>query len=186
MDKVFIFKITGLTPILMSNPSSMDNQDDGTAKTPQKYPKEEEAKKRLYINDDGTLYLPAIAFRNSLWQGGAYMKLGKQTARNVIASSVFVIEEKVPLLDKDTEKFITEYAIDSRYVVVTSGTKKNRIMRHRPCVTNWMVKLPLQFDVDFVDPEQILPVFERAGKVIGVMDYRPACKGMFGRYAVEL
>jgi len=183
MEKIFIFKVTGLSPVLMNNPACMEETPDAPKpSSKKKYPKEEEAKKRLYINDKKELYLPTIAFTNSLWEGSAYIKFGKQTARSVIASAIFAMEETVTLLDKDTEKPIKKYDIDSRWVVVN----KARIMRHRPAVPNWMVYLALEFDMDFIEPEQILPLFQRAGKIIGIMDFRPACRGRFGRYTVEI
>jgi hypothetical protein len=168
----------------MNNPACIEEEPETpSAKAgKKKYPKEEEAKKRLYINDKKQLYLPTIAFTNSLWEGSAYIKFGKQTARSVIASAIFAMEETTILLDKETGKPIKKYDTDSRWVVVN----KSRIMRHRPCISNWMVNLPLEFDMDFIEPEQILPLFQRAGKIIGVMDFRPACRGRFGRYTVKM
>ena len=180
--QIVIFKITGLSPVLMNNPACMEQGTGTEVKKPQKYPKEEEARKRLYLNDKKELYLPSIAFTNSLWEGSAYIKFGKATARSIISSSVFAIEDTVILLHKKTGKPIKKYDIDSRWVVVN----KARIIRHRPCIKDWQVLLPLEFDTDFVEPASVLPLFQRAGKIIGVMDFRPACRGSFGRYAVEI
>jgi len=182
---IVTFKITGLSPVLMNNPASMSEDSGSGIKTrTKKETPEVEARKGLYTNDDGTLYLPSIAFRNSLWEGAAYQKIGKDAARNMIQAAVFVVEEKVPLLNPNNEKPITDWVIDSRTVVIKSTG--GRIMRHRPKVPEWLCLLPLEVDSDYINSEIIETLFNRSGKITGVMDFRPAKKGWFGRYQVEI
>lgn len=180
---IVTFKVTGLSEILMNNPASMDEEKATSVRT-KKIPPEEDAEKRLYINEDGNFWVPSVAFLRGLWQGAAYRKIGKDSARSLIQASVFSIEEQTVLLDKDTQKPITKYEIDSRTVVIkaTGG----RIMRHRPKVSNWMCLLSLEIDSDFITIDIILPLMNRAGRMIGVMDFRPEKRGSFGRYEVEL
>jgi len=181
---VYTFKVTGLKPILMNNPNSM-NDDAGKKTRTKKVDPEEEARVRAYVNDEGSLYIPSIAFLNSLWEGASYEKIGKDSARARIASSIFVIDQETILYDQNTNKPIDEYVIDSRYVVIKST--QGRIMRHRPKVDNWYCLLSLEVDTDYISVEDnIIPLFNKAGRVIGVLDYRPAKRGGFGRYEVEL
>lgn len=187
MISVVVFKIVGLSPILMNNPKSMNEDSDskgGAKASTKKSDPEKEAGAALYVDKDGTFYVPSIAFRNSLWEGSSFMKVGKETARSRIAAGVFTVEDTVTLLDKDTGNPVTEWEIDTRTVVIkaTGG----RIVRHRPKISNWMCNLPLELDDDFVQVDLIEKLFNRAGKVIGVMDYRPAKRGWFGRYQVEV
>ena len=181
---IVTFKVTGLSELLMNNPLSMDEDDSAKVRT-KKIPPEEDARKRLYVNDEGQFYVPTIAFLNSLWLGSAYQKFGKDTARTLIQSSVFTAEDQTILLDKNTSNPIEDYFIDSRTVVIKAT--KGRILRHRPLIKNWMCLVSFEIDTDFaLTPEKLLPLFNKAGRMIGVMDYRPACRGPFGRYEVEL
>ena len=182
---IVTFKIMGLSPILMNNPISMSDDDSkGVKARTKKESPEVEAQKGLYVMEDGMLYVPSIAFRASLWYGSSYQKIGKESARNMIQAACFTIEEKTPLLDPSNEKPIKSYEIDSRTVVIkaTGG----RVMRHRPKVPEWMCLLPLEIDTDYITPEIITTLFNRAGKITGILDYRPANRGWFGRYQVEI
>lgn len=180
-----IFKITGISPLLMNNPSSMPaDEDKATTATKKKVSPEEEAAASVYSLDTGQLFIPCLALRSSLWYGSAYQKLGKYSARSRIDAGVFVIEEESPLVKPGTKKPIKEYDIDARTVVIKAT--KGRILRHRPKVKEWECYLPLEVDTDFITSDQILSLFNQAGKVAGVLDYRPNCHGPFGRYGVEL
>jgi len=183
MINVITFKMTGISEILMNNPASMNEQGSTSVRTKKVLPKED-AEKRLYLTEDGNFYIPSIAFLRGLWQGAAYQKIGKDSARSLIQASVFLTEEQTVLLNKDTEKPISEYEIDSRTVVIKSTG--GRIMRHRPKVKNWMCLLSLEIDSDFIPADMLITLFNRAGRMIGVMDYRPEKRGSFGRYTVEL
>ncbi len=49
-----------------------------------------------------------------------------------------------------------------------------------------MCLLSLEIDSDFIPADMLITLFNRAGRMIGVMDYRPEKRGSFGRYTVEL
>lgn len=185
--QVVVFRITGISPLLMNNPASMGGEEPGgkaTTRTKTASP-EDEAEARVYADEGGGLFFPTIAFVNSLWEGASYQKFGKDSARSRISAAVFAMEPSVPLLSQGTGDPIIEYEIDSRYVVIKAT--KGRVMRHRPLVRDWACDLPLELDLDYiVGPDALLPIFNRAGRVIGVGDYRPAKRGPFGRYEVEV
>lgn len=181
MENIITFKITGISPILMNNPESMNYNKETSTRT-KAYNDEHEAKIREYRNIDGSLFIPSIAFLNSLWQGASYQKIGKDSARSRITSAVFITDPETLLLNKDTGNPITEYKIDKRFVVVN----KARIPRCRPMISNWIAYLSLEFDEDYISVDHVLPLFNKAGKTVGIMDYRPQNRGSFGRYIVEL
>jgi len=178
--KILTFKVTGTSDLLMNNPESM-NQEGPSSRT-KKFDPKREAEIRLYENKEGHFYIPTIAFLNSLWNGAAYEKIGKDAARSRIAAAIFCAEEESILLNKDTEEIIDDYEIDSRYVVV----QKARIMRSRPKIKNWMCYVNFEVDDEYIPVEHIPKLFNKAGKVIGILDYRPQHRGPFGRYEVEI
>ena len=77
-----------------------------------------------------------------------------------------------------------EYEIDIQRAVVGNAG----VLRARPKVSAWACSVTFEFEQDFLDPGLITSAFERAGKIAGVGDYRPACPkgagGPYGRYTV--
>ena len=59
-------------------------------------------------------------------------------------------------------------------------------MRARPRFNEWACMVAFEIDQDFVSTEVVLELFNRAGKVAGVGDFRPGKQGIYGRYKVEL
>jgi hypothetical protein len=57
----------------------------------------------------------------------------------------------------------------------------------RPCFEEWGFKVTIEVDytsLDGLTTEHIQQLFERAGKRVGLLSYRPACKGPYGRFRV--
>jgi len=183
MEKKVNFLIKGLGELLMNNPASMNESGSGSIRTKKIDPRAD-AEIRLYKNEAGELYIPSVAFLNSLWQGAAYNKIGKDSARARIQAAIFVKNAETIILDKETLESKTEWEIDSRPVVVKAT--KGRIIRNRPKISNWACRLILLIDDEYITIDSILPLFNKAGKTIGVGDYRPEKRGPFGRYVVEL
>lgn len=181
MSKIHVWKIIGVTPLMQNNPASMMNNKDDLTPDKKKYDPKEEAETRCY-RDGNHFVHSSIAFRNVLWQAGGGRKIGKHTARVVIASSVMPVELNVILEDKEGSP-LTGYDIDSRTVVIQ---KKNRVMRYRPVYNEWYCKLPFEVDTDIIALGHITDLLNIAGHYFGVGDYRPGKKGMFGKFKAEL
>lgn len=173
------YKIVGRSPLLQCNPSGMKPQKAGRKKIPSP---EEEAEKGTYRLDNGQLYLKAEALRNSCVEGGKGLRLGKESCKGILRSTVFETEETCLLADPDTGIPITDYEIDTRRAVV----QRQGILRSRPMIQNWATEIELEYDEDFISPEAIRDYFEIAGRRVGVGDYRPQRGGHFGRYTVTL
>lgn len=180
-------KITGTRPLLMHNGAAMmpDEGADTKGAVVKKIPTpEEEAQRGAYRFPDGTLYLPAEAFRSSMIEAAKGRKFGKRSAPDVVAGSVFVTSDTVALID-DRGTPMTRYEIDVRRAVIRSTG--GSVVRARPRLDKWAAVLELEFDPDFVRPDHIVQLAEIAGRIIGVGDYRGGKRrGPFGRFAVEL
>jgi hypothetical protein len=176
------FKITGISPLLMNNPASMQPRQKGfktkTIPTP-----EEEAKSKLYINDKGHLYVKTMAFRSSLLGACAGRRLGKVGAKGVIAGSVFTTDTETELLDPKTGKPITDYVINIARAVV----QKSGVLRARPEIKAWSCNLDLEIDNDFLpEPSLIEELLNIAGKIRGILDWRPEKMGTYGRFTAKM
>lgn len=97
------WKLTGITPLMQSNPESMleDSEPKGDeAKVAKKkiYNDEEEAKIRTYRNN-GHFCHPASAFRVGLLKAGTGRKFGKTSAATMCEGGVFPVGEFVTICD---------------------------------------------------------------------------------------
>lgn len=178
------FEVSGLAPgLLMHSPAAMRGGNGGPAKPGVKHipSPEDEAEAGCYRMPSGQLYIPTTAFRSSIMGGLSQMKMGKLSARQVFASSLYLLDDTCPLFKPETLEPIKEYEIDARRAVV----QRQGITRCRPHVPVWYTRVTFEFDDELMNPEAILDAFTRAGKVVGVLDYRPQKGGPFGRYTVS-
>ena len=179
------FKITSISPLLMHNPlgMTMPHEKFGKKKIPTPT---EEAERSAYKDADGVLYIEAAAFRCSILDACTGRKIGKVAAKGRIQGSLFCETDRCLLRDPDTQSLITGYSIDTRRVVVV----KAGIMRSRARVESWQTDVTFELDEEMVAAEPVEEVFGLAGRICGVLDYRPKSGagkgGPFGRYRVEL
>jgi hypothetical protein len=190
--KIEIFRITGISPLLMDNPASMDAESMSDTKTKtttgtkKRLSKEDEAALKVYrLNGSrkSQLFIPSAACRASLWNGAAFTKVGKFSARQMIQAGVFTTEIECPIIHPKTKKKITDYEIFTCSVV---NKTRGRLIVHRPMIKDWMIECPMEVDDDFIPANIVETVFNRAGKVAGLLSWRPENKGAFGRYKVKL
>lgn len=175
-----LYKITGVSPLLQNNPAQMLTRDDKPKARTLKPAPEEDAAASAYSDGNGGFYHPAEAFRQALKGGAKGMKAGKMSAVT-LCKGVFETHERVELLDPETEDPLTEYEIDIRRAVI----QKQGIPRARAKFPTWMCYLELEFDNVFLSTEQVELFLNRAGKLIGVGDYRPDKSGPFGRFKAQ-
>lgn len=181
--EIVVFKITGRSPLLQNNPADFIGQDDGGGMSTGKkqYVDAEEASRRLYRDPSGAYCHPSNAFTRAMVKAVAGKKFGKSFATNIIKGAVFIVEPHALLTD-GTGAPLTEYTMDRRPVVVG----KSRVLRVRPCFSNWKCLLPLEVDTAILQPQQCLEALTLAGRIIGIGDYRPERGGGFGRFTAEI
>ena len=122
------------------------------------------------------LYLPGVNVQRSLVAAATFSKgKGRASLQKTVAASVFVAPERIDLGVKD-------YVIDSRPVVIAST--RGRIVRHRPRLDTWACEFKIEFDELLVTEAQLRRVVDDAGRLVGLLDFRPACKGPFGRFMI--
>jgi hypothetical protein len=167
--------IEGLTPLLMHNIAGMQQTSGGTKKsipTP-----ENEALAGCYWTDDehSSLAIPARCLHASFLKTAPKYRIPKSSLTSLVSSAMHVGPEMIPLQKKD-------YEVDVQSVVV----QKARIFRARAKVFPWSATFTLFFDEEWIglDVMQItIPqLIKTAGKLVGVLDYRPDKKGQFGTF----
>lgn len=146
----------------------------------EKKPKEEQAEIAAYRDPDGKLYVPSVCIQRSFIGAATYQKFkGNLTLMKPAAACLLVTPERVLLL---SNKGNPGYTIDSRAVVIPRT--KGRIIRHRPRIDEWKLRFELEWDDTLLKKEQVRRIVDDAGKRTGLLDFRPATKGPFGRFVV--
>ncbi|MGP0071223.1 MAG: hypothetical protein ACLPWF_04735 [Bryobacteraceae bacterium] len=124
----------------------------------------------------GLLCIPAVNIQRALVAGAAYSHgKGRASLQKPTSACVLVGPEHVDLGRRD-------YALDSRPVRIpaTGG----RIVRHRPRLDEWECSFTVEFDSELLSEEQLRTIVDDTGSRIGILDFRPEKKGMFGRFMV--
>lgn len=139
--------------------------------------KEEQAELAAYRDPDtGELYIPSVCIQRSLISAAVYSKgKGRASLQKVAAASVMINPERISLGVKN-------YAVDSRPVVIRAT--KGRIIRHRPRLDEWGCHFELEYEDTLLKEEQVRKIVDDAGQRVGLLDFRPECKGPFGRFMV--
>jgi len=178
--------ITGTTPLLLNaftdeaamaatsgTRSAISAGDKGSPK--------EQAEKKLYVGSDGqTLIIPNPNMFRCIIDGGSYHKNGKSkitTLKSSLIPSCLAIQEtEIPIVYND------DWRVDTRAVRIPSTG--GRILCHRPCFDDWELSFTLELDEEFMSPKLVRAIIDDSGKRVGLGDFRPACKGPFGKFVV--
>ncbi len=170
-------EITGITPLLMNR----FNIDEQQSKIKEKnLTPREAAKKVCYVDEQDKLYYPLTNIYSCIIEAGKFHKDGKvkiTTARSsLIPAGVMVEGETVYFKTPET------WEVDSRAVVVPSTG--GRIVCHRPRLDKWSLEFNLILDTKMFSSKLIRTIIDDAGSKVGLGDFRPARKGIFGRFVV--
>jgi hypothetical protein len=159
----------------MHNIAGMQKTSGGSKKaipTP-----EVEAAAGLYWTDEehSSLSIPARCLHASLIHTAPKYRVPKSSLTALVTSAMHVGPEQIRLNTVD-------YTIDIQSVVV----QKARIFRARGLIYPWSATFSLFFDEGWIglDVMQVtIPELIRtAGRLVGVLDYRPAKKGRYGQF----
>lgn len=168
--------IKGVTPLLQNRHPDIGEFDSKVKITNPTVDKKNEVLKKLYVID-GKIYQPSDHIWRSISNAGKDLRVkgkGKSTYSKMLASMVQVIPDAIPHKNTDFDVF-------SKLVINPSN--KVRIPSHRPRFKDW--ELDFQLIVDEEIPVEVLKeALERAGRYVGIGDWRPDKKGIFGKFMV--
>jgi hypothetical protein len=187
-----IITMTGTAPLIQHNARTADPLDpyakaikEITAKRTNKTDADELEISRLkfaaglYWDEATGPYLPAANVFRSLIEAGAMTRDGKKIERGVsFTSDRSVLEYDGPrdlegLWGNGTSRFV-----DRRLAAVN----RVRIPVTRPIFVDWAASFEVLVDDEVIDPEAFAAIAAKAGRAVGVGDYRR----FYGRFAVEV
>ena len=142
----------------------------------EKWEPENQAKVGEYRSPEGELYIPGVAVQRSLVDAAVFSKgKGRASLQKQVAACVQVNPVQLVITPQD-------YVIDSRPVVIKAT--QGRIMRHRPKFEDWSVAFTLEYDKALLSEKELRGIVDDAWYPCGLLDFRPAKKGPFGRFMV--
>jgi hypothetical protein len=178
------FRVQGISPLLMNSAAAFTLADDGKAKTRRSIPPPEvEAEAGAYRLEDGALGFPAAAFKKAVVSAAKGRKVGKLGLPGIVLASVFETTELLPLVDPDTDKPLSDYVIDIRGA---RPQAQGMVRRARPRIDAWACDVTFEYDEELIAKDLVRDLLERAGRNVGVGNFRPEKTGRYGRFEVAL
>jgi len=181
----------GLTPLLMNRiPPETLEQVRTKAKKPKTAQRpavpRDEAIPKLYVTAEGVPYLPTENLLSCLVAAGQSVRLdGKRqvsTAKSTVLPAFLSLEERfLPLFVHGTDA-APAWEVDMRPGRNPNGGELVCLVR--PRFDQWAFRVTATADLDEVGINIIRELFDVAGKRIGLGDFRPSRKGMFGKFVV--
>jgi hypothetical protein len=138
------------------------------------------AESKIYLGLEGTPMIPQPNLMRCLVEGGRFHKAGKTQLTTSKSSHMYACVDiegaEIKLFHKQPWK------VDTRAVRIPSTG--GRILAHRPMFDDWALEFLVDLDTSIVGAKVFRMVVDDAGKRIGLGDFRPACKGPFGKFCV--
>lgn len=187
MDTSIRVTLEGVAPLIMnrfheaaqmSATSQTSSATAGDRGTPQ-----EQAELKLYRSArGGEIVIPQPNLLSCFTAGGKFFKAGKSKVTTIKSSLVPACVEiegvEVPLVHEQP------WRVDGRPVRIpaTGG----RVVCYRPIFDDWKLSFDMTLDTEGLSVKMLRDIVDMAGKRIGLGDFRPDCKGPFGKFKVTL
>jgi hypothetical protein len=178
--------IEGVTPLICNKftdaaAEAASTGSRGSSAAQDRGTPQEIADSKLYVGLDGKPMIPQPNLLRCLVEGGRFTKVGKAqvtTAKSsIMYACVDVQGAEIPL---DHEQ---PWKVDTRAVRIPSTG--GRILAHRPMFDDWRLSFTVDLDTSILGEKLFRQIVDDAGKRIGLGDFRPQCKGPYGRFHVQ-
>ena len=152
--------------------SSALRGDKGTPK--------EQAEPKLYTDEEGNFVIPQPNIYRCIIDAGKYFKNGKSKVTTIkssmIPSCVDLEGLYFPIQHNE------EWQVDTR--PVRNPSTGGRFLCYRPCFNDWALSFTIMLDNSVMSESLLRDIVDKAGSAIGLGDFRPDCKGPFGKFVV--
>lgn len=182
--KTIQITIEGVTPLLLNkfHDEAQQKASSGSSivAVGDKGSPKEQATKKLYTDEAGKFVIPQPNLFRCILDAGKFFKAGKSkvtTQKTSLIPACLSIEQlTIPIAHKEP------WTVDTRPVRIpaTGG----RILCHRPMFNDWSLTFTAELDTELLTPKLLREIVDAAGKRVGLGDFRPDCKGPFGKFVV--
>jgi hypothetical protein len=185
--KILIARIKGISPLIMHRPSEKTKEKIAAKRAGEAVQKEniipeEEIESSIYwIEKDRRMGFPVGGFKQAMVRAATQFNFKMVDVRQAF----FVLGEASTCPNQEGQIYvhIEGDGPHCRYdqVRLPSGGLD---IRYRAYVKDWSAELKIQFKDGLVSVQELIHILNAAGFSVGVGDWRPACKGDFGRFEV--
>jgi len=185
-------ELEGLTPI-MHNRVSMETLEKirNKEKAPKTAPKgtpREECETKVYVDSEGWPYIPTECLFSCLVNAGQHVRLDGK--RQVSTTKSTMLPGFLTLLDAHLRMHLpgeprkkAAWEVDMRQGKNPNGGELVCICR--PRFDLWAVTANVQIDTNEIGEDVIRQLFDIAGRRIGLLDFRPNRKGIYGQFVIR-
>lgn len=181
--KHILAKLTSTSPVSFSRYYAQD-VPKGPRENDQDY-EERTWRNRVHSRPDGTVYIPAFAFKNCLDNAAKYLSKqipgkGKATYTKHFVSGVMVREPLLLKMKKD------QIQGEWRHVPADGqpgGSK--RVLKCFPVISKWSGEVTFTVLDDIITAEVLREHLDVAGQFVGLGSFRPQNRGIYGRFIIE-
>jgi hypothetical protein len=138
--------------------------------------KQKKVEDKLYLDAKGIPYVPANYIRGALIEAGKNVKVqggGKKTFSKIIGS-LLTVEPDAIMLKGEWKPYT---------ITAVNPMTRGRMSVTRPKFDSWSIAFTL-ISSDDIPEDKMATIIEEAGKYVGIGDWRPQKKGMFGKFIV--
>jgi len=167
--------VEGTTPLLMNR--FRDTAIDTQGKKRTGAMERPELTEKLYISGMKPC-IPGVYFRSAIVEAAKQFKItgkGKSTYSKLAGSTIVIKEEYCEIIPGSYDEY--------RIAGVNPMTK-GRMMVSRPRFNKWGCSFTVQLTDDSLPVDILHQLIEQAGNYVGVGDWRPEKKGMFGKFMI--
>jgi hypothetical protein len=139
---------------------------------------------KLHKDKNGKTIVPQTMLMATIVNGGLFFKNGRSKITTQKSSMLYGCLE-VEGIDNPAYSYLIHeqpWRVDTRPVKIpaTGG----RILCHRPLFDDWKLRFNLVLDTTEMNAKMLRAIVDAAGKKVGLADYRPLCKGPYGKFVV--
>ena len=126
--------------------------------------------------------IPQPNLLRCLVEGGRFTKVGKAQITTKTSSMMYAC---LDIQGAEVRiKHTQPWKVDTRAVRIPSTG--GRILAHRPMFDDWRLEFVVDLDTSIMSESVLRKIVDDAGSRIGLGDFRPQCKGPYGRFRVDL
>jgi hypothetical protein len=192
MYEAIKFKIRGVMPTIMHNGQTSDPLN-GYAKDMKKLTSKKQKKDAdhmdlaklewyaaLYVDEQNRPCWPGENIEAMLVAAAKKNRMGPSAKSGLFIDGNSIVQHDGPRTADGLWKYksFEKNPYVSRVPVVVN---KSRVMRTRPIFQNWSLEFTVHYMPDIINKEDVIEFVNKAGKMIGLSDWRPK----YGRFEIE-
>jgi hypothetical protein len=184
--------LTGATPLLLNAMPrdvllELAGVVDKKAKTAEKATPEDVARCHLHLGPDGKPAIPSQMLYAAMINAGVFVRLdGKRQVSTKTETNLPGLMklgfEPLPLYLPGSEERSERYEVDIQRGVNPNGGQAVAIIR--PCFYQWEIRPLFTVDRRVFDLKKAYELVTIAGARMGLGDFRPNCRGVYGQFII--